>query len=68
MIIGALMIGRKSKEMAEVGVGAASGLLALLLGMLLQESFHGNGSAMVLGGGATLIITVVQLIRTVTKK
>lgn len=68
MIIGALMIGRKSNGMAEVGVGATSGLLSLLLGMLLEESFDGNGSLMVLGGGATLIITVVQLIRTSTKK
>lgn len=68
MIIGALMIGRKSNGMAEVGVGATSGLLSLLLGMLFEESFDGNGSLMVLGGGATLIITVVQLIRTSTKK
>lgn len=68
MIIGALMIGRKSDGMAEVGVGATSGLFSLLLGMLLEESFHGNGSLMVLGGGATLIITVVQLIRTSAKK
>ena len=68
MIIGALMIGRNSKEMSEVGVGAVSGLFALLLGMLLEEAFNGNGSAMVLGGGATLIITVVQLIRTSIKK
>ena len=68
MIIGALMIGRKSNGMAEVGVGAATGLLAILLGMLLEESFHGNGSVMVLSGGATLIITVIKLIITSAKK
>ena len=68
MIIGALIIGRKSNGMAEVGVGATSGLLSVLLGMLLEEAFHGNGSLMVLGGGATMIITVVQLIRSSSKK
>lgn len=68
MIIGALVIGRKSNGMAEVGVGAATGLLAILLGMLLEESFHGNGSVMVLSGGATLIITVIKLIITSAKK
>lgn len=68
MIIGALTIGGKSEGMAEVGIGAISGLLALLLGMLLTEVFHGNGSSMVLGGGAALIIAVVQLVRSSTKK
>ena len=68
MVIGALTIGKKNKGMAEVGVGAASGLLAFLLGMLLEGSFYGNGSAMVLGGCATLIIAVIQSFRIVTKK
>ena len=68
MIIGALMIKSEHKGMAEVGIAAASGLLALLLGILLEESFYRNGSVMELGGGTTLIITVVQLIRTSMKK
>ena len=68
MIIGAFVIGGKSDGMAEVGVGAASGLFALLLGMLLEESFDGNGSMMVTGGVAVLIITVVQLFRKLTRK
>lgn len=68
MIIGALMIGKKSKELLDVGVGTVSGLFALLLGMLLEEHFDGNGSAMVLSGVITLIIVVVQLVRTSAKK
>lgn len=62
MIISATMLGRKSGEMIDAGVGAASGLMSLLLGMLLQGHFGGNGSALVLGGGATLIISVIQLL------
>lgn len=68
MIIGAFVIGGKPDGMSEVGVGAASGLFALLLGMLLEESFDGNGSMMVTGGVAVLIITVVQLFRKLTRK
>ncbi len=68
MIIGALMIGKKFKELLDVGIGAVSGLVALLLGMLLEEVFGGNGSAMVLGGGATLVIVVVQLFRTLMQR
>lgn len=68
MIIGALMIGKKSNDMLDVVVGAISGVLALLLGMLLEEKFWGNGSAMELGGGIVLIITFIQLIRNSTKK
>lgn len=68
MIIGALMIGKKSGELLDVGVGAVSGVFVLLLGMLLEENFHGNGSAMVLSGGVTLIIVVVQLVRTSAKR
>lgn len=70
MIIGAQMIGKQSKGMvgAEVGIGAVSGLLVLLLGMLLEETFDGNGSVMILSGGITLIITVVRLIRISAKK
>lgn len=68
MIIGSLIIGKKSNNMIKVGIGAVSGVLALLLGMLLQEKFLGNGSAMVLGGGAVLIITVIQLIKNSAKK
>ncbi len=68
MIIGSLIIGKKSNDMIKVGIGVVSGVLALLLGMLLQEKFLGNGSAMVLGGGAVLIITVIQLIKNSAKK
>ena len=68
MIIGALMIGRKSKELLDVGIGVTCGLLSLLLGTLLQNVFDGNGSAMVLAGGATLIIVIVRLVRSSIKK
>lgn len=68
MIIGALMIRRKSEELLDVGVGVVCGILALLLGTLLQEVFRGNGSAMVLTGGTTLIIVVVRLVKSSIKK
>lgn len=64
MIVGALMIGRKSRELLDVGVGVICGLLAMLFGTLLEEVFHGNGSAMELTGGVTLIITIVRLVKT----
>lgn len=62
MIIGARTIG-KGSEMIDIGVGVVAGLLALLLGMLFQEQFFGNGSAMVLGGGATLVIILYRLVK-----
>ena len=68
MIIGALMIRRKSEESLDVGVGVVCGILALLLGTLLQEVFRGNGSAMVLKGGTTLIIVIVRLVKSSIKK
>lgn len=63
MIIGALMVGKKASKLIDVGIGVAAALLAILLGMLLQEQFSGNGSVMELGGGAALIITIIQLVR-----
>lgn len=63
MIIGALMVRKKASKLMDVGIGVSAALLAILLGMLLQEQFSGNGSIMELGGGATLIITIIQLVR-----
>lgn len=63
MIIGALVIGRKSKELYDVGVGLASGFLAILIGTFFDKFFHGNASIMELAGGATIIITVVRLVK-----
>lgn len=63
MIVGALMIGRRTKGLLDVGVGVVCGVLALLLGVLQKEVFGGNGSAMELAGGATVIITVVRLLK-----
>ena len=67
LIIGACTAGRR-KSMLDVGIGAVACVLTILLGMLLQESFDGNGSLMVLGGGLSLIIVIVQLFRSVGKK
>lgn len=67
MIIGALMVGKKTNDLLDVGVGVACGLLALLLGTLLQETFHENGSVMVLAGGTALIIVVVRLVKSSIK-
>lgn len=67
LIIGACTSGRK-KEMIDVGIGAIACVLTILLGMLLQESFLGNGSLMVLGGGLSLVIVIVQLFRCAGKK
>ena len=63
MIIGACIIGRKSTELLDVGVGVSCGIFALLLGTLLQV-FTRSGSWMVLAGGVTLIIVVVRLVKT----
>lgn len=63
MIVGALVIGRKSKELYDVGVGIASGFLAILIGTFFDKFFHGNASIMELAGGATIIITVVRLVK-----
>lgn len=68
MIVGAFMIGRKSKEIIDVGVGIVCGVLSILLGTLLQEVFYGNGSMMELAGGATIIITIVRLVQSTIKK
>ena len=68
MIIGAFMIGRKSKEITDVGVGVACGILSIILGTILQEVFYENGSMMELAGGATIIITVVRLVQSTIKK
>lgn len=68
MIVGALMIGRRTKGLFDVGVGVMCGVLALLLGVLLEEVFYGNGSAMQLAGGATIIITVVRLLKSYKEK
>lgn len=63
MIIGACMIGRKAKELFDVGIGVACGMFALLLGTLLQEVFYENGSVMILAGGVTLIVVIIRLVK-----
>ena len=68
MIIGAFMVGRKSNGFAEAGVGIVCSLLSLLLGTLLQTVFHGNGSLMELAGGVSLIIVIIRLVISSTKK
>lgn len=67
MVVGAFMIGRESNNLLEVGIGIACGILALLLGLILQEGFHGNGSIMELAGGLVIVISIVRLIQS-TKK
>lgn len=68
MIIGALATGKKSSNLIDAGIGIGSGVLALLLGMLLTEKFNGNGAVIELSGIIVLIITVIQLIRHLSKK
>lgn len=68
MIVGALMIGRKTRELFDVGVGVVCTLLAMLFGILLEEVFHENGSAMMLAGGLALIIVIVRLVKSSIKK
>ena len=68
MIIGALMIGRKSKPLVDVGVGIVCGVVTILLGTLLQNTFFRNGSVMELAGVATIIISIVRLVKSFVKK
>ncbi len=68
MIVGAFMIGRKQTKMIDAGVGVICGILSILLGTLLQEKYRGNGSLMELAGAATIIIVIVQLVRSAKKK
>ncbi len=68
MIIGSIMIGRKSKEITDVGVGVLCGILSILLGTILQDTFNGNGSAMELAGGATIIISMVRLVQSTSRR
>ena len=67
LIIGACTTSRR-KSILDVGIGAIACVLTILLGMLLEETFGGNGSLMVLGGGLSLIIVIVQLFRSAGKK
>ena len=68
MIVGAFMIGHKSRSLLDVAVGVACGLLSMLFGTLLQEVFDENGSMMMLAGGATLVIVIVRLVKSSFKK
>ncbi len=68
MIIGAFALRRQSQDRVDVGVGIACGVLAVLLGMLLQTAFRGNGSLMVVSGGAALIVVVLYLLTSSAKK
>ncbi len=63
MIIGAFAAGRKSKEWYDFGVGLASGFLVILIGTLFDKFFRGNASIMELAGIATIIITVIRLVK-----
>ena len=68
MIVGAFMVGRKSKMLYVVVIGIACSALTLALGTLLQEAFMENGSAMTLAGGASLILIIVGLAKTFIKR
>lgn len=68
LIIGALMICRKHKQLVDVGIGISCGVLSIILGSILEEGFDGNGSVMVLAGGATIIISIVRLVMAYSKK
>lgn len=63
MIIGAFAAGRKSNEWYDFGVGLASGFLVILIGTLFDKFFRGNASVMELTGVATIIITVIRLVK-----
>ena len=67
LIIGAFIVGRR-KEMNDVIIGTFTCVLAIILGMVLQGVFDENGSLMVVGGGISLVIVIVQLFRNVGKK
>lgn len=67
MIVGAFMIGRKSKDLLDVGIGIGSGIISIILGTILQEVFFGNGSLMELAGATTIIIVVIRLVITYAK-
>ena len=68
MIVGAFMIGRESKNLLEVGIGIACGILSMLLGLVLQEGFHGNGSMMEIAGGLVIVISIIRLVQITKNK
>lgn len=68
MIVGAFMIGRESKNLLEVGIGIACGIISMLLGLVLQEGFHGNGSMMEIAGGLVIVISIIRLVQITKNK
>lgn len=63
MIFGAYVVGKRFNSLACAGVGIACGVLSMLMGSLLESVFCGNGSMMMVVGGAVVIMSIVNLVR-----
>ena len=62
MLIGAITIKRKKDGVIGVMIGIGCGVLALILGTILTDSFDENGSMIQLAGVLALLITVIKLL------
>lgn len=63
MIIGAYVVGKKFNSLPCAGIGIVCGILSMILGSLLESVFFGNGSMMMLIGGAVIVMSVVNLVK-----
>lgn len=68
MLIGSFMVGRKSEGYYDIGIGITCGVIVLLMGSLLEETFHENGSMMAVAGCLTILIVIIRFLITVTQK
>lgn len=68
MLIGSFMVGRKSEGYYDIGIGITCGVIVLLMGSLLEETFHENGSMMAVAGCLTILIVIIKFLITITQK
>lgn len=67
MIIGAFVVRKNYNSVSCAGVGIVCGILSMILGSLLDSVLYQNGSMMMLVGGAVIILSVLNLIKSSSK-